>query len=40
MTVCLARKGGHYSAVTVHKYMNMEMRLYSEETGLSARKTA
>jgi len=24
MTVCLARKGGHYSAVTVHKYMNTE----------------
>ena len=29
MTVCLARRGCHYSAVTVHKYMNTEMRLYS-----------
>ncbi len=29
MTVYLARRGCHYSAVTVHKYMNTEMRLYS-----------
>ena len=29
MTVYLARRGCHYSAVTVHKYMNTKMRLYS-----------
>lgn len=29
MAVYLARRGCHYSAVTVHKYMNTEMRLYS-----------
>ena len=29
MTVYLARRGCHYSAITVHKYMNTEMRLYS-----------
>lgn len=29
MTVYLARRGCHYSALTVHKYMNTEMRLYS-----------
>ena len=29
MTVYLARMGCHYSAVTIHKYMNTEMRLHS-----------
>ena len=29
MSVYLARRGCHYSAVTVHKYMNTEMKLYS-----------
>lgn len=29
MTVYLARKGFHYSPVTIHKYMNKEMGLYS-----------
>ena len=29
MTVYLARKGYHYSATTVHKYMNTEMELFS-----------
>lgn len=29
MAVYLARRGYHYSMVTVHKYMNTEMRLYS-----------
>ena len=29
MAVYLARRGCHYSMVTVHKYMNTEMRLYS-----------
>lgn len=29
MAVYLARRGYHYSTVTVHKYMNTEMRLYS-----------
>ncbi len=29
MTVYPARRGCHYSTVTIHKYMNTEMRLYS-----------
>ena len=29
MTVYLARKGFHYSPITIHKYMNQEMGLYA-----------
>ena len=29
MTVYLARKGFHYSPITIHKYMNKEMGLYA-----------
>ncbi|HJD43063.1 MAG TPA: hypothetical protein H9910_08670, partial [Candidatus Mediterraneibacter quadrami] len=29
MTVYLARKGFHYSPITIHKYMNTEMGLYA-----------
>ena len=36
MSADLARRGYHYSAVTAHKYMNTEMKLFprpSKETG-------
>lgn len=29
MTIDLARKGFHYSPITIHKYMNEEMGLYA-----------
>ena len=43
MTVYLARRGCHYSAVTVHKHEYGNEAVFSrppEETGLPARKTA